>query len=99
MSNIEMALSTSPLNYQVGDRALSPIRERTYRYQHPLKWYGTRISHGHEQDSDDSIQGEEHTAPHAEASTFKDGVSRADAYKQVLEQMKSLMEGQKNWVW
>lgn len=44
-----------------------------------------------------SIQGE-HTAPHAEASTFKEGVSRADAYKQVLEQMKGLMEGQRNWV-
>ncbi|OBT61795.1 hypothetical protein VE03_08773 [Pseudogymnoascus sp. 23342-1-I1] len=42
--------------------------------------------------------GEEHTAPHAEASTFKEGVSRADAYKQVLEQMKGLMEGQRNWV-
>jgi hypothetical protein len=41
---------------------------------------------------------EEHTAPHAEASTFKEGVSRADAYKQVLEQMKGLMEGQRNWV-
>ncbi|KAL5350284.1 hypothetical protein ACLOAV_005322 [Pseudogymnoascus australis] len=40
----------------------------------------------------------EHTAPHAEASTFKEGVSRADAYKQVLEQMKGLMEGQRNWV-
>ncbi|KFZ01796.1 hypothetical protein V501_09795 [Pseudogymnoascus sp. VKM F-4519 (FW-2642)] len=40
---------------------------------------------------------EEHTAPHAEASTFKEGVSRADAYKQVLEQMKGLMEGQRNW--
>ncbi|KFY98481.1 hypothetical protein V498_01419 [Pseudogymnoascus sp. VKM F-4517 (FW-2822)] len=39
----------------------------------------------------------EHTAPHAEASTFKEGVSRADAYKQVLEQMKGLMEGQRNW--
>ena len=41
----------------------------------------------------------EHTAPHhAEASAFKEGVSRADAYKQVLEQMKGLMEGQRNWV-
>ncbi|KFY96360.1 hypothetical protein V500_02499 [Pseudogymnoascus sp. VKM F-4518 (FW-2643)] len=43
-----------------------------------------------------SIQAD-HTAPHAEASTFKEGVSRADAYKQVLEQMKGLMEGQRNW--
>ena len=36
--------------------------------------------------------------PHAEASNFTSGLSKKDAYDQVLESMKSLAEGQRNWV-
>jgi len=35
---------------------------------------------------------------HADASTFADGVKKEEAYKQVLEQTESLIEGQRNWV-
>ncbi|KAF2462265.1 GAF domain-like protein [Lineolata rhizophorae] len=35
---------------------------------------------------------------HAEASTFAAGLSKADAYAQVLEQAEALFEGQRNWV-
>lgn len=35
---------------------------------------------------------------HADSSNFASNVSKADAYKQVLEQAEALFEGQKNWV-
>ena len=35
---------------------------------------------------------------HAEASTFADGLSKSEAYSQVIEQAKALFEDQRNWV-
>lgn len=35
---------------------------------------------------------------HAESSKFVAGVSKSDAYKQVIEQAEALFEGQRNWV-
>jgi len=35
---------------------------------------------------------------HADASTFVVGVTKEEAYKQVLEQAEALCEGQRNWV-
>ena len=35
---------------------------------------------------------------HADASNFTSGVSKADAYNQVLESMRGLVEDQRNWV-
>ncbi|KAH8687896.1 GAF domain-like protein [Tricladium varicosporioides] len=35
---------------------------------------------------------------HADASTFKSGITKEEAYKQVLEQAEALFDGQKNWV-
>ncbi|KAE9961441.1 hypothetical protein BLS_002089 [Venturia inaequalis] len=36
---------------------------------------------------------------HADASTFVQGLSKSEAYEQVIEGAKSLFEGQRNWVW
>ena len=36
--------------------------------------------------------------PHAEASNFKAGISKREAYNQVLESLKSLLDNQRNWV-
>jgi len=35
---------------------------------------------------------------HADASAFVSGISKKEAYAQVLEQAEALMEGQRNWV-
>ncbi|OCK84360.1 GAF domain-like protein [Lepidopterella palustris CBS 459.81] len=35
---------------------------------------------------------------HAEASTFTDGLTKREVYAQVLEQARTLFEGQRNWV-
>ncbi|RDI83316.1 hypothetical protein Vi05172_g6627 [Venturia inaequalis] len=35
---------------------------------------------------------------HADASTFVQGLSKSEAYEQVIEGAKSLFEGQRNWV-
>lgn len=35
---------------------------------------------------------------HADASNFQAGISKKDAYAQVLEQAKALFDGQRNWV-
>ena len=35
---------------------------------------------------------------HAESSNFGPGVSKAEAYVQVLEQAEALFDGQRNWV-
>jgi len=35
---------------------------------------------------------------HAEASTFATGISKGQAYAQVLEQARALFDGQRNWV-
>lgn len=35
---------------------------------------------------------------HADASNFHSNVTKAEAYAQVLEQAKALMDGQRNWV-
>lgn len=35
---------------------------------------------------------------HADASTFATGVSKSEAYEQVIDQMKGLLDGQRNWV-
>ncbi|KAK8188827.1 GAF domain-like protein [Phyllosticta capitalensis] len=35
---------------------------------------------------------------HAESSTFAAGITKAQAYAQVLEQAAALMDGQRNWV-
>lgn len=35
---------------------------------------------------------------HADASNFRVGITKEDAYKQVLEQAEALFEGQRNWV-
>lgn len=35
---------------------------------------------------------------HADASNFEAGVSKAEAYGQVLEQARALFDGQRNWV-
>ena len=35
---------------------------------------------------------------HAEASTFISGQPKAEVYAQVLDQAKSLFDGQRNWV-
>ncbi|TKX20576.1 free methionine-R-sulfoxide reductase [Elsinoe australis] len=35
---------------------------------------------------------------HADASNFKAGISKADAYAQVHEQARALFDGQRNWV-
>ncbi|ORY13191.1 GAF domain-like protein [Clohesyomyces aquaticus] len=35
---------------------------------------------------------------HAESSTFVEGLSKREAYAQVLEQAKALFDGQRNWV-
>lgn len=35
---------------------------------------------------------------HAESSTFAAGITKAQAYAQVLEQAVALMDGQRNWV-
>ncbi|TKA34829.1 hypothetical protein B0A54_14042 [Friedmanniomyces endolithicus] len=35
---------------------------------------------------------------HADASTFAAGVSKAEAYQQVIEQATALFDGQRNWV-
>ncbi|KAK8154600.1 GAF domain-like protein [Phyllosticta citrichinensis] len=37
-------------------------------------------------------------AVHAESSTFARGITKAQAYAQVLEQAAALMDGQRNWV-
>jgi putative methionine-R-sulfoxide reductase with GAF domain len=36
--------------------------------------------------------------PHADNSNFTAGVSKKDAYSQVIESMKALLEDQRNWV-
>ena len=36
---------------------------------------------------------------HADASRFADGVTKSEAYAQVLGSAKGLMDGQRNWVW
>jgi len=36
---------------------------------------------------------------HAEASTFASGITKEEAYAQVLEQAAALFDGQRNWVW
>ncbi|PNY25787.1 GAF domain nucleotide-binding protein [Tolypocladium capitatum] len=36
---------------------------------------------------------------HADASNFADGVTKDDAYEQVLLQAEGLFTGQRNWVW
>lgn len=36
--------------------------------------------------------------PHADASRFSDDVTKAAAYKQVIDETKALCEGQTNWV-
>jgi len=36
---------------------------------------------------------------HADASTFAAGVSKAGAYRQVIEQATALFDGQRDWVW
>jgi hypothetical protein len=38
------------------------------------------------------------TKVHADSSNFSEGVSKSDAYKQVLEQAEALFDGQDNWV-
>ncbi|KAH8808072.1 GAF domain-like protein [Xylogone sp. PMI_703] len=35
---------------------------------------------------------------HADASNFASGISKEEAYKQVLEQAEALFDGQRNWV-
>ena len=35
---------------------------------------------------------------HADASDFADGMSKKEVYEQVLEQARSLFDGQRNWV-
>jgi len=35
---------------------------------------------------------------HADASNFASGVSKKEAYEQVLEQARALFDGQRNWV-
>lgn len=35
---------------------------------------------------------------HADSSNFASGVTKEEAYKQVLEQAEALLEGQRNWV-
>lgn len=35
---------------------------------------------------------------HADSSNFAAGVSKQDAYEQVIEQAKALFDGQRNWV-
>lgn len=34
---------------------------------------------------------------HAESSNFVTGVSKSEAYKQILEQAEALFDGQRNW--
>lgn len=41
----------------------------------------------------------DHHQVHADASNFKAGITKADAYAQVLEQARALFDGQRNWVW
>lgn len=36
---------------------------------------------------------------HADASNFADGVSKQEAYEQVLLMAEGLCTGQRNWVW
>ena len=36
---------------------------------------------------------------HADASNFNDGITKEDAYEQVLTQCEGLFYGQRNWVW
>ncbi|KAF2199460.1 GAF domain-like protein [Delitschia confertaspora ATCC 74209] len=36
--------------------------------------------------------------PHAEASTFEEGLTKEEVYSQVLEQARALFEDQRNWV-
>jgi hypothetical protein len=40
-----------------------------------------------------------HNQVHAEASTFASGITKEEAYAQVLEQAAALFDGQRNWVW
>ena len=40
-----------------------------------------------------------HGQVHSSASDFASGVSKAEAYQQVLVQARALFEGQRNWVW
>jgi hypothetical protein len=35
---------------------------------------------------------------HADASNFKDGLTKREVYAQVLEQAGALFDGQRNWV-
>lgn len=35
---------------------------------------------------------------HADSSNFAEGVTKEEAYKQVIEQAEALLEGQRNWV-
>jgi hypothetical protein len=35
---------------------------------------------------------------HADSSNFAEGVTKEEAYEQVLEQAEALFEGQRNWV-
>merc|ERR1712070_1106180 len=35
---------------------------------------------------------------HADSSTFNSGVSKSQAYEQVLEQARALFDGQRNWI-
>lgn len=35
---------------------------------------------------------------HADSSNFAAGVSKRDAYEQIIEQAKALFDGQRNWV-
>ncbi|TKA75261.1 hypothetical protein B0A49_01607 [Cryomyces minteri] len=36
---------------------------------------------------------------HADASAFPSGITKREAYAQLLEQARSFFEGQRNWVW
>ncbi|ATZ57242.1 hypothetical protein BCIN_14g03980 [Botrytis cinerea B05.10] len=36
---------------------------------------------------------------HADSSTFKADISKAEAYAQVLDEARGLIDGQRNWVW
>lgn len=38
------------------------------------------------------------TQVHADASNFAEGVTKEDAYEQVLLQAEGLLDGQRNWV-
>ncbi|KAF7887583.1 hypothetical protein EAF00_009877 [Botryotinia globosa] len=73
-------------------------KKRTFIYDFPCLLTPRSRAEPSELISRANLPRERFTMVHADSSTFKADISKAEAYAQVLDEARGLIDGQRNWV-